>query len=380
LIAAEANPGVLDKHLVPGRSQCPYFAAFQLRNMLSISDIQLAGLTTHYIGNNAAGEALQLSSEPIDIDSFELRQVLLQYFLTPFKEAASYNLWHPVDLKLNEIMHFVSSIFDDPDTLQFQSCNIARHLYDITTLPQIKSGELHIAYFTGIPINGRMTDAVGIYKTESKSNYLKLSELKSGYQFQTEEGIDPQKMDKGCLIFNSERESGYVLHVIDRSAKGGEAQFWKDTFLKVRAAADNYHATEDYIRLTKDFIVEQIPAEYEVERVQQIDYLNKSVGYFKKNEQFDKAQFEQEVFADPELIKSFRTYEKQYQSDFDINIDSGFDISAAAVKKNARMLKSVLKLDKNFHVYIHGKRDLIERGYDAATGMNYYKIFFEEEN
>ncbi len=348
--------------------------------MLALTDIQLAGLITHYVGNNAAGDVLQLSREPVQIESEALRQMLLQYFLTPFKETASYNLWHPADLALNEVSSFVTKIFDDPESLPLQSANLARHLYDITTLPQIKGGELHVAYFKGCPVNGRMVDAVGIYKTESKSPFLKLEKAGDGYRFLPDEGINPEKMDKGCIIFNTQREEGYLVHIVDRTAKGGEAQFWKDTFLKVRAAADDYHATEDYIRMSKMFIEEQIPAEYEVERVQQIDYLNRTAAYFKKNEQFQKDSFEQEVFGDEELSKSFRKYEERYTGERDLSFEQEFDISGAAVKKNARFMKSVLKLDKNFHVYVHGARERIERGYDAETGLNYYKLFFEEEN
>ncbi len=347
--------------------------------MLSLTDIQLSGLVTHYVGNGAAGDLLQLSKAPVGIESAELKQVLLQYFLTPFQEAATYNLWHPADLKLNEILHFVSAIFDDPESLMLQSAHIARHLYDITTLPQIKSGELHVAYFKGCPVAGRMTDAVGIYKTESKSKYLKLGEAAGAYTFSPDEGIDPNRMDKGCLIFNTDAAEGYLVHVVDKTAKGGEAQFWKDTFLKVRAAADEYHATEDYIRLCKDFIVEQVPAEFEVERVQQIDLLNKSVAYFKKNEQFRQDEFAEQVFAHPDLIDSFKKYETKYEQDYDLKFDRSFDISDAAVKKNARIMKSVLKLDKNFHVYIHGNSERIEKGFDKESGLNFYKIYYEEE-
>ncbi len=348
--------------------------------MLSITDIRLEGLATHYVGNNAAGDVLSLSKTLVEIDTVELKHVLLQYFLTPFQEVASYHLWHPTDLKLNEIVHFVSAIFDDPESLLLQSCNIARHLYDITDLAQIKSGELHVAYFKGCPVDGVMTDAVGIYKTESKSKYLKLSESGNTFRFDPDEGIDPSRMDKGCLIFNVQREDGYKVQVVDKTAKGGEAQFWKDTFLKVRAAADEYHATQDYLKLCKDFIVEQIPTEYDVTKVDQIDFLNKSVDYFKKNDQFRKDEFEQTVFRNPELVDSFRSYSKQYEQDYEVDFSKDFDISNAAVKKTARVFKSVLKLDKNFHVYVHGNRDLIEKGYDEATGMNYYKIYFEEES
>jgi len=42
-------------------------------------------------------------------------------------------------------------------------------------------------------------------------------------------------------------------------------------------------------------------------------------------------------------------------------------------------MKSVVKLDKNFHIYVHGRHDYIERGYDEAKGMKYYKLYFTNE-
>jgi len=48
------------------------------------------------------------------------------------------------------------------------------------------------------------------------------------------------------------------------------------------------------------------------------------------------------------------------------------------VKQQIRVFKSVLKLDKNFHIYIHGNREWIKRGTDP-DGRKYYKIYFENE-
>ena len=48
------------------------------------------------------------------------------------------------------------------------------------------------------------------------------------------------------------------------------------------------------------------------------------------------------------------------------------------MKKQARVFKSVLKLDKNFHIYIHGDRNRIERGVDEQ-GRKYYKIYYDQE-
>jgi hypothetical protein len=41
------------------------------------------------------------------------------------------------------------------------------------------------------------------------------------------------------------------------------------------------------------------------------------------------------------------------------------------------VLKSVIKLDKNVHIYIHGNRDVVEQGEDGKG--KYYKIYYKEE-
>ena len=80
---------------------------------------------------------------------------------------------------------------------------------------------------------------------------------------------------------------------------------------------------------------------------------------------------------EPGMIGAFNDYKKSYQAEKEIQIVDDFDISPSAVKKQARTFKSILKLDKNFHIYIHGNRNLIEKGFDQATGLQYYKVFFK---
>ena len=52
-------------------------------------------------------------------------------------------------------------------------------------------------------------------------------------------------------------------------------------------------------------------------------------------------------------------------------------INDAAVKKTSRILKSVIKLDKNPYIYIHGDRKLIQQGQDENG--KYYIIFRRRE-
>jgi len=78
-----------------------------------------------------------------------------------------------------------------------------------------------------------MLDAVGLFKSENKDTYLKVEPVMEGYEIESRQGININKLDKGCLVFNTDKENGYVLSIVDNTNKGNEAQYWKDDFLSV---------------------------------------------------------------------------------------------------------------------------------------------------
>ena len=104
--------------------------------------------------------------------------------------------------------------------------------------------------------------------------------------------------------------------------------------------------------------------------------MNEIFGEIKKAAE----EFSDEVISQPEMIDSFKSYKRKYQTDHQVEVEDDFEISAPAVKKQNRYFRSVIKLDKNFHIYVHGSRQMIEKGKDETTGMNYYKLFFKDEN
>ncbi len=70
-------------------------------------------------------------------------------------------------------------------------------------------------------------------------------------------------------------------------------------------------------------------------------------------------EFSNVVIDNPKGAALFKTYKQEYELETDMPIEDSFSISINAVKKQARVFKSVLKLDKNFHIYFHRNRDLI---------------------
>jgi hypothetical protein len=161
--------------------------------------------------------------------------------------------------------------------------------------------------------------------------------------------------------------------------KNTEARYWRDDFLKISQRKDEYHQTRNYLDMCKTFVVEHAPKEFEISKADQADFLNSSANYFKKKDAFDFDEFTNQVIKQPEVTESFKQYKKQYENEHACEIDDSFTISGPAVKKQAKIFKSVIKLDKNFHIYVHGNREYIIKGFDEKTGMHYYQLFYKEE-
>jgi hypothetical protein len=351
--------------------------------MITFLEATLDRLSVHKAGNKLLDELYRLSEQPLTITDEMLNKLLMQYFLLPFEKVNEiYRFAHPSDnLSLNEVYHFASAIFDDPNSFHENTQQLTKHLYDVASHPKIKAGELYVAYFSNLQIEGELHDAIGIFKSESKEPFLRISPEQGGYQLGYEqEAINIKKLDKGCLIFHTDRELGYKVAVIDQTNRSTDSVYWMDEFLKLKVRNDNYNQTHTTLSVYKDFITQQLDDDFEISRTDKIELLNRSMKYFKEKDQFDLEEFSNEVIGDPKGIESFKTFKSNYEEEYDTQIADHFAISDAAVKKQSRIYKSVLKLDKNFHIYIHGQADMIEKGYDESRALNYYKVYFKEEN
>lgn len=348
--------------------------------MTGIDSVQLQQVIVHRVGNPSRGEELKLSANPLTLNDEIVSGLLTKYFLGPFNENEHYHFTHVSDLALNEVYNYVSRIFEDPAELVPQSEALARFLYSRSTHVKVKEGELYVALFDEVPFENDHIRAVGIFKSETKETFLKVFPHGKSWEVVQEEGVNINKLDKGCLVFRTNTEDGYKVCVVDATNKQQDAQYWVNDFLQVQPYSDSYHNTQQYLGLCKSFVTNEYAEQFDVSKSDQIDLLNRSLDYFKTNEQFSLQGFAEEVIHHPEVVDTFMEYKKNYESSRRFEIEDEFPIHLSAVKKQAGTFKSVLKLDKNFHVYIHGRRDLIEKGYDEQTGRKYYKLYYEEES
>lgn len=346
--------------------------------MLIFSETIIDQIVVHKVGSKYNEENIRFSKSSLNLDD-DIKDLLSKYFLSSFKSNEYFNFYHESDLNLNEVFHYIAKVFENPDELFDQSVNLAKHLYENSTHPNIQGGEFYTVYLQDIDFEGEIVDAIGLFKSETRETFLKVYPNEENYTIESEQGIDIKKLDKGCLILNLEKENGFIVATVDKTNKGEDARYWIDDFLKIKQREDEYYHTENVMKMYKDFVVKQMPNEYEVERADQVDLINKSKKFFKETDNFQLEDFSEQVFEDKNLIDSFNNYKKVYESENEVQISNEFEISSSAVKKQSRVFKSVIKLDKNFHIYVHGNRKYIVKGFDEKTGMNYYQVFFKEE-
>lgn len=346
-------------------------------------DASFKHISIHHVGNKSNDEFYILSESPLDLSGDEvLPDLLMQYFMKPFgKLTEVYRFYHPnEELELNEVYYFSKQYFSGEIDFHTYSQQVTKHLYEVSDHPKIKSGEVYVVALKDVQMEGEEHDAVGIFKSENKEAYLKVYPQQGGFQLNYEqEAININKLDKGVVIINTEEEEGYKVLVIDQTNQS-EAVYWKDNFLQLRTRNDAYQQTGNLLKVYKKFVDEKLDEVFELETADKIELLNRSMNYFKSKETFDNAEFEEEVIGNPQAISLFKDFKENFEEEYDMPFQANFDIAAPAVKKMASSYKSVIKLDKNFHIYVHGKREYLEKGYDEEKGLNYYKLYYENES
>jgi hypothetical protein len=341
--------------------------------MIEFNEASITKLALHRIsteeGNSFLSEDVYTATNEDEAET--LKRIFLKSFQT---NTITYEFKHEVDLELNVLLKLSKSIYDGDEFLS-KSVNIHQHLKAVSKHPNIKDGDLFIVKFDKIKLNNKLYEALGVYKIENKESFIETATSKKGeIGFNFRKGIGSKRLDKACLIIFTEEP--FTVFVIDNNST--ETAYWQNDFLKVGFRKDNVNSTNQFLSLTKNFVTKQMPTDFEISKTDQIDLLNRSMQYFKEQDEFDMDEFSKSVIQFPQVIESFKNYKKQYENDNELELNDSFEISDAAVKKQNRIFKSVLKLDKNFHIYIHGKRELIEQGVEK-DGRKFYKIYFEEE-
>ena len=345
--------------------------------MMNFANAELGEIAIHRVGNKHRATRNFISPALYDLDE-ATRELLHNFFLKPMKRQVDnlHRFVHTEDVNLNEMNNFAKTIFTDRESLLTESVNILEHLYRQSTHPSIKTGEVYFVFIDGIVVLDEVVSAIGIFKTEQKSQFFQVRPDGDMLAIKKQKGININKLDKGCLILNTAMDSGYrVLHVDNNQY---DAAYWYHNFLGLDYVKNENFHTRNYLQLCNGFSEEVVASG--ADRGEQIKFLSNSVDYFTSNEVFDLEDFTKTVIPEPEAAKEFQAYHETYIPEK----TNGFNISKSATKSASRKFKSTIKLDTGIQIKLdvfnpESSRQFMERYYDEDKGMYCYKIFFNEE-
>lgn len=84
-----------------------------------------------------------------------------------------------------------------------------------------------------------------------------------------------------------------------------------------------------------------------------------------------------ELWLNQNIIEKFHHYKQRCEDENDTSIDTSFPISETARKKQQRLFKRVIQLDKKIKIVIDGNSKNIEQGTDKKG--TFYKVYYDEE-
>jgi hypothetical protein len=349
--------------------------------MINLFNTHIESLSIHRVGNKSRNEAIFLSENQYGLND-EIVPLLKEYFFKSFREKEEnyFQFAHEVDLEYNDMFNLATEIFTNPSSVHEVSKKITNHLFEQSNHPHIKNGEVYVTYLTNVSIDNNVVDAIGVFKSELRTDFLQFEEKDSNLEMILQEGINLNKLDKGCLIFNHKKEEGYKILTVDSNRY--DARYWLEHFLAVDTFQDENFMTKKYLKFCQEFAKEVVfPAE---DKKQEVMFMNRAVNHFAKNDNFEETAFLNEVMDNPDLIPEFKNYKADRGEKYSIEDVTSFPIANAAVSDARKSIKNVINLDTNIQIKLdfinpESAEKFVEKGWDEEKQMYYYLVYFNKE-
>lgn len=348
---------------------------------LNFEDVHISGLVLAKVGNPSRDEPLQTSKQLFQVDE-EDQETLCPIFLKPFRNLGGQRFTHHSSLDKNEINEAAKTVFGDPSTLLEQGCEIAKRLYSKSSHPNIKSGDLCISLIEQIEFEGEMIKAICILKSESVTPFLSISAKDGDLELATEQGINPEKIDKGCLIVEHFDKKGFYVLTFDRG--GNESRFWVRDFLGVRPIPDSALLSKRVAEMAVSAVSEDRPTSSESPPWDVNEPAQEALSYLQGQKNFSLQEFEEQALRTDSAKKRFAEEKQRVEEEEGISLEENFDISKKDVTKAKKLMKSVMKFDTGVEIRLRPKvldkpEEVLERGFDEDRKMNFIKVYYHED-
>ena len=352
--------------------------------MLNLYGTTIESLYIHKVGNKSRYEGVFLAKEETELTD-ELRPLIKEFMLKPFrsKEENYFKFSHEVDVEYNEMYSWAKNFFSPPamtaDMMKQFTELVANRLYEQSSHPHIKSGEVYICHLKDMLIDEMRVDGIGIFKSEIKQDFLQFVKEDNKLEVILTQGVNLGKLDKGVIIFNTEAAEGYKILSVDQNRY--DTKYWLDNFLGVVEFEDSKFHTKKYLKMSQDFAKDVVlPAEDKKESVM---FVNEAFNYMASIDKFNEQDY-MNNFRNPDLVPEFQNYKTEKGPKYSIQDLSTFDVDNTAVKESQKKWKSTIELDTNITIKLgfvntESADKFLEKGWDEERQMYYYLCYFNKE-
>ena len=335
--------------------------------MTTIGNIKAA--VVQRVGNKSNDDGVAFSDSLCQMEGVE--EHLLSLINASFKFDDWKQFYYIDGLEMNPAYRFVTKIFEDENNLVKQSNNLARHLYEQSIHPNIKIGEFYVVLLDGCVIDGVETNAVGLFKSEVMETVLTVKMEHNHLVLSPQIGMSLKKLEKGCIIFNVEKEQGYKLAMVDNTNPKSDAHYWADNFLHVKDCNDDYHQTVKLMDMCTGF-VQQLKEQSEVDSV---IAAKKTAELLKTSETVQVDDLADLLCQNAEQKQAFDTYRQSFEEEYGSFAGEISVVSKAASRKPVSRM-NVLKLGSDFEVKVLNPDADIESGVDELSGKRFYTLYY----
>lgn len=336
-------------------------------------------MTLARIGSPSQNQPLQTSRELCRFEEGDA-EILTACFLKPFRALDPFRLHHHADVAKNELYGYACAVFDDNETFLGNGAHIAQLLHAKSHHPNIKPGDLCISLLEDLIVEGERVQGLCVIKSETTAPFLQIVAVDGDLRLTTQQGIYPDKMDKGCLILNRRRADGFVVLLYDKSGTG--AHFWTRDFIHAVPVKSDDYLTRRYTELAVAFAEKGLPEE--APQPKRLEVAKSAIDYIAQAESFDLAEFRERALGQPDLMERFDSFKSDYEEERGVELDEKFAVSKPEAKKAKKRLKSRLKLDVGVDLkfssgFIEQADRFLERGFDEEKHMQYLKVYYHRE-
>ena len=334
--------------------------------MLDVNESKLTQFVVHYVD-----DVVVFSEEQPKVNDIILEAALTELAFYKVDTEQQFDFFHETNINLNEVYTYAQAVFADKQQFFTQSKNIATHLQASSQHPNIKPGELFVGFFENCMFQNELRNVLAIAKIEDREMFLNVQNTDNTMQVHGVDGINVKKSSHAALIIDMGGEEAPAVFIKTRRKE--DVVYWQERFLKLRATDENFYKTNLALTHVKKYILKQD----DFSNTEKLNYLNKTLDFFREQEKFEVDPYIDNVFESVEDVQ--KDILKQTVAPYET------DISDSAIAKAAKSYKRKIKLDETVEIQVNVRdvsdiEKILEVGYDKETNRKFYKIYFDEEN